>query len=105
MQIAGSKCRVCGSNITLSTEGKYCPQCGTYVHLACAPKHTCGECGQPFERYEPPTPDPLREGILPRALRPSRSGGLVMAAGLILLLAFLVFIFYWGFLDMISRGH
>jgi len=105
MQIAGNKCRACGNNITLSSEGKFCARCGTFAHLACAPQSACEVCGQPFECYEAPKPEPLRDAILPRALRPAKSGGPVIAAGLILLLAFLFFILYYGFMQMLASGH
>jgi hypothetical protein len=98
MQIAGNKCKVCERGIILSTDGKFCERCGTLVHLACALADNCDVCGQRWQRYEPPKPDPMRDAILPLSLRPSKSGGALVAAGLILLLAFLFFIVWFGLL-------
>jgi hypothetical protein len=98
MQIAGNRCRVCGSNITFSSEGKYCPRCQAFAHMACSPQDTCDVCGQAFERYEVPKFDPVSDAIVPSALRPSKAAGLVIAAGLILLLALLFFMVWFGLL-------
>jgi hypothetical protein len=75
MQIAGNTCRICDRGIILSSEGKFCPYCGTYVHLACEPRGKCDVCGQPYQIFEPPKADPLSDAVVPPALRPSRSGG------------------------------
>ena len=75
MQIVGKKCKVCGSNITLSSEGKYCNRCGTTAHLVCEPSTTCTVCGQACQLDQRPEPDPLRDALLPAALRPRGSGG------------------------------
>jgi hypothetical protein len=103
MQIAGNKCRVCGGNIILSSEGKSCAHCETFAHVACFPQSTCDVCGQSFESYEAPKPDPLRDAILPRALRPSKSGGPVLF--LAALFVFLIFLAYYGFMHLLASGH
>ena len=90
MQIAGNKCKVCGHNIVLSSEGKFCPHCGKYAHLVCEACDNCDICGGPFQQYESPDADPMRDAILPRALRPAKSGGPVLfLAALFVLLIFL----------------
>lgn len=80
-------------DIVLSSEGKFCPRCGAYAHLACEPEPQCHVCGQAFQHQESPKPDPRGEAILPRALRPTNSFGpvLLLIAGL----ALLVIILYW----------
>ena len=80
----------------LSGEGKYCGGCPAFVHLACAPGDTCDVCGQPFQRYERPKPDPMRDAVLPRALRPAKIGGPLTMALLILLGGVLLFIIYYA---------
>ena len=105
MQIAGNKCTVCGGKVILATEGKFCAPCGRVVHLACAPQNCCDVCGQPFEAFKPAKPDPLGEAILPRSLRTSKSGGPVLAGGIIGLLAFLVVILYYSLMQILARGH
>jgi len=88
MQFAGNNCRVCGEKIVFENEGKSCHHCGTIVHDACELRLDCPACGQRFAKYERPEPDPLRDAILPRSLRPSRSGGpaIALAFGMLLLL-------------------
>ena len=93
MQIAGNSCKVCEGNIVLSSEGKFCARCGTFVHLACAPEPKCGVCGEPFQHHERPKADPLSEAILPRALLPSKGVGLILF--LIVGLVLLVVVWYW----------
>ena len=104
MQIAGNKCKVCDRNIVLSSEGKFCARCGTFVHLICEPEAKCGVCAQPFQHYERPRVDPLSEAILPRALRTGKSGAPLMAA-LILLPALIVIIVYYAIMGVLAHGH
>ena len=78
-QIAGSGCNVCGRNIVLAAEGKFCPHCRTAVHRTCEPRDTCHVCGQTYCLQERPQIDPLEEAIVPRALRPARSGAPALA--------------------------
>lgn len=85
MQIAGNKCRVCGSPIVFSEEGKFCEHCGTVVHHQCDSSSKCPVCRRPYAYYELVQPDPLRDGILPRALRPAKSYGPVFAICAVLL--------------------
>ena len=93
MQTAGANCNVCGRRIVLSKEGKCCVHCGTIVHLACEARPNCHLCGQPYQGYEPPKPDPKSEAFVPWALRPARSGGpvLLLATGLALLFGLLCY--------------
>jgi hypothetical protein len=98
MQIAGSSCKVCKGKIVFSDEGKFCARCGTVVHLACDSRTECDVCGQPFQQYEPPRPDPVGEAVLPRALRSGRSGPLIFAILLMVMFAVLAFYFYYGVL-------
>jgi hypothetical protein len=93
MQIAGDNCKLCGRKIILSKEGKCCVQCGTAVHLACEVRPNCDLCGQPYQGYEPPKPDPRSEAFVPSALRPAKSSGpvLLLAAGLVLLFSLLCY--------------
>jgi len=95
MQIAGRRCRICERNIILASEGKFCAHCAAVVHLAREPRATCEVCGQPFHDFQKPKPDPISEAILPRALRPAKDGGPMVAALLIIvtLLAFLFICF------------
>ncbi len=48
MQIAGNRCKVCGRNVTLSRDGKFCAHCETFVHLTCESRTNCDACGQPW---------------------------------------------------------
>jgi hypothetical protein len=104
MQIAGTKCKVCGQNIILSSEGKFCTTCGSAVHLTCDPNATCGICGKAYELYERPQSDALRDALLPPALRPSRSGGPALAIGLGVALLLLVIIIWYAIESTISQG-
>jgi len=79
MQIAGNQCTVCGENITLSSEGKFCADCKTVVHVTCVPSDHCSRCGQPYHFYERPKVDPLSDAVVPRALRPVKSGAPALA--------------------------
>ena len=93
MQIAGNRCKVCERGIILSSEGKFCPRCGTCVHLACEPRGECDGCGQPYQHFEPPKADPRSQAVVPLALRPVRSGGptFVTLVGVVLLLLVMLF--------------
>ena len=95
MQIAGAECRKCEKEIVLSTEGKFCPGCGTYVHLECEATERCGVCGTAFMQYERPKTDP-RGG----AFRPRRSNKMVGP----LLFGFVgvLFVLLWLYLAMIN---
>ncbi len=104
MQIAGNKCKVCGRSIVLSKEGKFCARCGTFMHLACEPREDCSACGQPLRLETPPDTDPLRDAILPPALRPARSGPLLIAL-LVLVPALLFLIIYYAILNALAHGH
>ena len=84
MQVAGNKCKICERRIVFSNEGKFCAQCGVFVHLTCLPQAKCDICGQPFQHEESPSADPLRDAILPPALRPVNSGAPMLAIGLAL---------------------
>jgi hypothetical protein len=86
LQIAGNRCGVCGQNITLSSEGKYCAHCQTVVHTACESRETCGFCGRPYLFEERPQFDPLRDAVLPRALQPAKSGAPVLAVFIMVLM-------------------
>jgi hypothetical protein len=86
VQIAGNQCKVCHRGIILSKEGKFCAQCGTFVHLTCLPQAECDVCGRQFQHEEDRKPDPLREALLPPALRPVSSGAPMLAIGLALIL-------------------
>jgi hypothetical protein len=105
MQIAGNKCKVCGRNIVFSSEGKLCACCGTFVHLTCELRGICDVCGERFHQYERPKADPMREAILPPALRPAKSGGPLLAGLLILFTALLVGIAYYGLMALWASGH
>ena len=85
MQIAGNRCKVCAQKITLSAEGKYCALCQAVVHTACAPNDACSDCGQPYQLYERPKVDPLSDAVLPRALRPAKSGAPLLAVFIMML--------------------
>jgi hypothetical protein len=105
MQIAGNKCKVCEHHIVLSSDGKVCERCGAFVHLACEPRNNCDVCGQPFQRYEPPEADPLRDAVLPRALRPAASGGPAFAISAAVALALLAIIVWYAIEHVLSHGH
>jgi hypothetical protein len=105
MQIAGNKCRVCGRSIVLSSEGEYCEGCEAFVHAACEPVGSCLVCGHPFQEYERLKPDPLRGALLPRALRPARSGGPLMVALLILLPVLVFLLIYYAIETALAHGH
>ena len=96
---------MCGSNITFSSEGKYCNRCDTTAHLACEPSATCGVCGQAYLLDELPKPDPLRDALLPPELRPSRSDrpGFAIAVGFAFLL--LAIIIWCTIQHALAHGH
>lgn len=71
-------------------EGKYCPHCGTYVHIACKPEERCDVCGQSYHHAQRPKADPVRDALLPRALRPSKDAFPIVAMFLFLVIALLV---------------
>ena len=96
MQIAGNKCKVCGHDITLCSEGKFCGQCETVVHLACEPRDTCEACGQPYHGYERPKADPLSDAVIPPALRSGKSGGPLLAIFVMVLLATAVLVSWYA---------
>ena len=95
MQIVGNNCKICGRTIVLFNEGKFCAQCGTFVHLTCLPQIECDVCSQQFQHDESPKPDPLRDAFLPPALRSANSGGPtfdILLAVTLVLLGILVFL-------------
>lgn len=94
MQIAGSKCGLCGRTIVFASEGKFCPGCKTYSHLACDSREQCAVCHEPFQRFELPKPDPLRDAIVPRPLRPAQTFG-PLAIALALMIPALLFLMVW----------
>jgi hypothetical protein len=102
MQIAGSACRACGKPMVLAAEGKFCAGCNSYTHVSCEPEPQCHRCGQKFQRHIPTQPNPLRDAILPRALRSENSSAAVFF--LIASLAFLIILAYalwkYGFAHM-----
>lgn len=105
MQIAGTMCRACGQSIVLSDEGKFCARCGAAVHLTCEPKDNCAVCGQGYQAYERPESDPLRDAVLPPALRPSRSGGPAFAIAVGVAILLLGVIIWFAIEYVLSRGH
>jgi hypothetical protein len=100
MQIAGNTCRVCEQPIVPSSEGQFCPHCSALAHLACEARETCTFFGNVFKKFVPSPADPLSEAVIPSALRPPRSGGPVLAVGLVLIIAFVVVLFL-----IITNGH
>ena len=89
MQIAGNRCKICERGIILSSEGKFCPRCGTCVHLACEPRGECGVCGQSYQNFERPKADPLSAAVVPPALRPGGPTFAIIAGAVLLLLVVL----------------
>ena len=86
LQIPGNRCSICGQNIALSSEGKCCANCRTFVHTACEPGETCGVCGQRYLFQERPQFDPVSDAVLPRALRPAKSGAPMLAVFIMVLM-------------------
>ena len=105
MQIAGTRCKACGHNVVLSSEGKFCLRCGEVVHLACEPRDTCGVCGQQYQTDERPKTDPLRDAILPPALRSATSGGPAFAISGGVAFALLAIIVWYTIEHVLSHGH
>jgi hypothetical protein len=103
MEIAGAICSVCGRQITLAREGKFCARCEAIVHTKCDTGAECPVCRESYKEYEEPKADPLAAAFVPRALRPANS-----AAGILLLiagLAFVVYILYYLLEDAPAHGH
>ena len=104
MQIAGSACKICERNIVLALDGKFCLHCSAVVHRACDPRAKCHVCGQAFQGYERPSVDPIREAIVPRALRGGRNASTAVAllcagvAGIIVILCYVL-------MEAWSLGH
>jgi len=96
MQIAGSRCKACGGDIVLSSEGKACSHCNTSVHLTCDRGTTCGICGQPYQFHDRPEDDPLSGALLPPALRPAKSGGQMFALFVAIVLALGVILIWFA---------
>jgi hypothetical protein len=48
MQIAGSRCFVCGKNIGVMRDGAGCVTCQIVVHKTCAGNEICPKCEKPF---------------------------------------------------------
>src|SRR5262245_22063232 len=86
MQIPGNTCRICERRIVFANEGKFCRRCGVFVHLTCLPQAECDICGEPFQNEECQKHDPLRDAIVPPALRPGKSGAPMLVIGLALVL-------------------
>lgn len=105
MQVAGTKCAVCGHGITLASEGKFCGRCGTVAHPTCEPREACSKCGQPYQKYERPTADPLSDALLPLALRPARSGGPILAISVAVGFALLTIAMWYAIIHLQSQGH
>jgi hypothetical protein len=54
MQLVGQTCIHCRERVTREPDGRFCPKCGSAVHLACskraliaAPSGSCRACGAP----------------------------------------------------------
>ena len=103
MQIAGNTCRVCERNIVLSSEGKFCCQCRTHVHITCDPRLKCDVCNQSFQQYERPANDPLGDAVTPRALRQGDPG--LTAVALVCLGFALLIIIVCFFMALLREGH
>jgi hypothetical protein len=91
MEVAGNMCAVCGRKVVFAQDGKYCLICRNVVHQSCDAQSDCPRCGRTYEIQRIPDPDPVREAVLPRSLRPASSAGpiamLFVAAVLFLFLA------------------
>src|SRR5579864_5155836 len=99
VQIAGNICGVCKCGIILSREGKVCAHCGTAVHSACDPRPNCENCGHPYQGYELPKFDPREDAVVPRELRQANSAGAIFAGILLMLVAFLVFMWFQSIMN------
>ena len=104
MQLAGSKCQVCGKSIVLAEEGMFCPQCDAAFHSPCAPEAVCSVCHAHLQRESAPTPDPLREAVVPRALRPPKNSAAVYVF-LFLFLALLGMLAIHYMRGLLGGGH
>jgi hypothetical protein len=105
MQTVGTICKICGQSIILSTEGKSCALCGTAVHLGCDPRDSCAACGHPYQMDKRSEPDPLRDAVLPRTLRPIRSGGPALAISVGVAFLLLGAIIWFALEYILPRGH
>lgn len=105
MQIAGNKCKVCGRNIVLSAEGRFCAGCGTVVHCTCEAQAKCEVCGNAYQAYERPKVGPLDEAILPPALRYFKSGGPTFAIVSTTALGFLAIILWYAIEYALAHSH
>jgi hypothetical protein len=94
MQIAGNNCKVCNLKIVIYSEGHYCRYCKTFAHTVCEPGNIWRTCGEPFQQGLPHQPDPRRDAILPRSLRPAVSDAGMLVVGLALLLIMIVLLVY-----------
>jgi|SRR5215467_5121560 len=103
MQIAGNKCKVCGKEIILSSEGKFCARCEVVTHLTCEPRNSCDVCGEPYQTYERPKADPKSEALLPRTLRPANLGAPVLM--FIVVLALLIMVALYLIKAGLESGH
>jgi hypothetical protein len=55
MQVAGTRCDVCGKNIAWIKDGVYCPGCSRTYHVRClAGDRRCSVCGIPCEAQSLP---------------------------------------------------
>jgi hypothetical protein len=78
MNFAGGTCNICGEKIVFANEAKFCSRCETVAHVGCG-GNVCGLCGDNLQCYAPPQTDPLRDAILPRVLRPVKTGAAAFA--------------------------
>jgi hypothetical protein len=103
MQIAGNRCRICGLDVILSREGKFCAKCETVVHVACEPRSACPDCGGRYSDDQPVKVDPRADAFVPHALRPVNSGVAILLLAAVL--AFMIFGLYLLFIEGLSHGH
>jgi|SRR5579859_1248940 len=103
LQIAGMDCNVCRQSIVIATEGKFCPHCQAAVHIACEPRDTCCVCGQAYRYQERPKVDPLTEAIVPRALRPARSGAGALAVFIMGTLSVVILVIWFALTHMTAK--
>ena len=104
MQIAGTTCKVCGGKIVLSGEGKFCG-CEAAVHLMCDPQGSCATCGQQYQADKVLDTDPLRDAVLPTALRPNRSVGPAFAVSVGVAFVLLALIIWLAIEYVFSHEH
>ena len=104
MQITGHKCKVCGQDIVLSREGKFCDQCDVFVHYTCDPRSKCGVCGRVYREFEPAKLDPSGEAIVPRVLRTTENIALaIIVLGAFFLIAAYLFNLFIEY--ALAHGH